>query len=201
METFSLPRSNFTRAALAAFGGVLALTSLADAAQPSRLRQVAARSVRTPDVTAPLATDTVRPAERSFLETALGASRLQARLADLGSSQAANSDVRSHSEQLKSDHRQLLDALTALIQRKSVVVEAPREPTSDVYTRLAEASGANFDREFVRVMAPLHNETISLFEQAAADSKDPDVRDFAAAQLPMLRAHRNRIAELKRTFD
>ena len=77
------------------------------------------------------------------------------------------------------------------------MTEAPAEP----YTQLAARSGAEFDREFVRVLAELHDETITLFEQAAADAKDADVRALAAGQLPMLRAHRGRIVELKKVFD
>lgn len=151
---------------------------------------------------APLATESVRPAEQAFFEKALAASRLQMRFAELGASQATSADVRGHAEQLKSDNRQLVDALTALAQKKGA---APRpatdEATAASYAELATKTGATFDREFVRVMADLHESTIALFEQTAAEAKDTDVRDLAAAQLPMLRAHRNRIVELKRLFD
>ena len=40
-----------------------------------------------------------------------------------------------------------------------------------------------------------------LFEQAAAESRDVDVRDFAAAELPVLRGHRNAAVVLKKVFD
>lgn len=203
METVSFFRSSFRRGGWIPLCAVLSTATLATAATPLRTRQVAAISMLRGHVAEPLAADTVRPAERAFLEKAVEASRLQMRLAELGASQAANSEVRSHAEQLKSDNRQLTDALTSLSQKKAATAPARPavEPASDVYARIAEKSGADFDREFIRVMATLHEDTISLFEQAAADSKDADVRDLAAAQLPMLRAHLNRITELKKTFD
>jgi putative membrane protein len=155
---------------------------------------------------ASLATDALRPAERSFLEKALESGRLQARLAELGASQASSTDIRSHAEQLKSDTRAMNEALTALRQRKAGAPApsaevAATEPEPDPYAELAGRAGAEFDREFVRVMSELHEATIALFEQTASEAKDADVRDLAAAQLPTLRAHRNRIVELKKTFE
>lgn len=201
METFPSSYFFFARATVVALLAAVGVSAVA-ANVPARFRQVAAQSMVRGYVAEPLATtDTVRPGERAFLEKALGAGQLQTRLAELGASQAATTEVRSHAEQLKSDNRQLVDALMAIIQKKGPGTTPTGEARSESYAKLAGKSGADFDREFVLVMAALHTETISLFEQAAAESKDTDVRDLAAAQLPMLRAHLNRITELKKAFD
>lgn len=184
-------------------------SSAALAASSSPFRQATARSMVQGYAADPLAADSARLGEQAFLQKAADTGRLQMRLAELGASQATSAEVRGHAEQLKSDNRQLVDGLTALMRRKGVGEvppgTSPGAPTGraaiDPYSRLAQRGGADFDREFVRVMADLHEETISLFELAAADSKDPDVRALAAAQLPMLRAHRNRITELKKIYD
>lgn len=198
MNFFSfLPPSRFA-VSLATITAGLAIGSELAAA---RVRPVAARSMISGYTIDALATDAARPAERAFLQKAAATSRLQQRLAELGASQATSSEVRSHAEQLKSDNRQLVDALTALIQRKQSATSPAVEPLTEPYAQLAQKSGVDFDREFVRTMARLHEETIAMFEQAASESKDTDVRDLAAAQLPMLRAHLNRITELKKTFD
>lgn len=149
----------------------------------------------------PLATDTVRSDERAFLREAIARSHEQGRLAELGSSNATNSDVRSHAQQLKSDYRQMVDALDALMRRKSAVTRPVPPANSEIYLKLAAQTGADFDHAFVRAMAELHRETITLFEQAAAESKDADVREFAASQLPVLRAHLNGITQLKSAFE
>lgn len=200
MENFSPSKPVFVRIALLALTGGAVFVSSASATQP-RVRQVAALSAVRGYFVEPLANDTVRPAEKAFLEKAHYSARLQARMAELGASQAGSSDVRSHAEQLKSDTRQLVDALTALTQKKGTESGPTGNAASDIYTQLSARTGNEFDREFVRVMAGLHEDTIQLFEQAAAESKDTDVRDLAAAQLPMLRAHLNKIIELKKTFD
>ncbi|MES2695707.1 MAG: DUF4142 domain-containing protein [Verrucomicrobiota bacterium] len=184
--------------------GLLAATAIAEAADTPRYRAVAVRTMMRGYALEPLAAgDTIRPAEHMFLEKAVATGRLQMRLAELGASQASSSDVRTHAEQLKADTRQLVDALTALIQKKNStarqVVESPA--MTEIYTTLSSKSGPDFDVQFVRVMSELHEGTIALFEQAASEMKDADVRDLAGAQLPMLRAHRNRIVELKKIFD
>ena len=201
METFS-PKRFLTRPAalLAVTAAFLSLD--VTAAQRSGFRQVAAQSMLRGHQFEPLAADAMRPAERAFLDKALANARLQNRLAELGASQATSTEVRSHAESLKSDGRQMVESITGLIQKKAAGSPATvAEPASDTYTALAGRASGEFDREFVRVLADLHDATITMFEQAAADLKDADVREMAAAQLPMLRAHRGRILELKKSFD
>lgn len=191
--------------ALSLIAGLLACGVVAEASTYPRVRQAAAaRNLLAGYAIDPVAgVDSLRPAEQLFLERATVASRLQIRLAELGSGQANGTDVRNHAEQVKGDNRQLVDSLSAMLHRKSSsarpVVEAPGY--TEAYALLAAKSGADFDREFIRVMGDLHEATINLFEQAVAETKDADIKELAAAQLPMLRAHKNRIVELKQAYE
>jgi putative membrane protein len=170
-------------------------------ATPPHAPRVVARNLMlgfTPD---PLATDDLRVNEKAFLVKALETTRQQMRLAEVGASQAESSDVRSHALQLVADYRTLSDALDALIRRKGGIAEAPVGGTSEKYDKLMSKSGAEFDREFMRTVADRSYNVMTLFEQAAAESKDTDVRDFAAAELPVLRGHRNAAVDLKRALE
>jgi len=144
--------------------------------------------------------ETLRPADRAFLTKAEENARLQIRLAEVGLGRAGSSEIRSHAQQMVGDYRRLNDALEALVRRKGGIAGAPVGTTSENFQKLAENAGFAFDSEFVRKAAQLGDETLTLFEQAAADAKDPDVRDLAAAQLPILRAHRTTLVELKKTW-
>jgi putative membrane protein len=197
---FPISRKRWLLAGIAVTIG--AGTSALATTTSGRVRHVVARSMIQGYVAQPLASDATRPAERSFLQKAIESGRLQLQLAELGASQATSTEVRSHAEQLKSDNRQLVDAVDAVMQRRGVgSLEPTGRPTEDAYMRLSKRASGEFDREFVRVMAEVHEQTINLFEHAAGEAKDADVRELAAAQLPMLRAHRNRITELKKIFD
>jgi putative membrane protein len=184
-----------------ALATLVAVTQSVDAAAPWRVRQVSARSLASGYAVDPLASESMRPAERSFLSKASETSRQQLRLAEVGVSQAGDAQVRSHAQQLVADYRTLTDGLEALIRRKGGIAGAPVGGTSENPQKLAEKAGSNFDREFVRISGQATDEALSLFEQVVSDSKDADVRDFASAQLPTLRAHRAAINELRKTFE
>jgi putative membrane protein len=147
------------------------------------------------------ATDTLRPNERTFLEKAVESTRQELRLADVGVAHATSSDLRSHALQLAADYRDLRDALDTLISRKGGLAGAPVGGSSETYQKLSARSGEDFDREFVRVATELSDSVMALFEQAANNAKDPDVREFASAQLPLLRSHQNRGVELRKVFE
>jgi putative membrane protein len=169
-----------------------------------RMRQVSARTFVRGYTADALAADAPRPAERAFLEKALELSRQHMHFAELGSSQASGSEVRSYAQQILSDHRALGESLDALIRRKGIALRPSVEENtaiSESYQRLAERAGADFDRQFVRAMSAQQEDLMTLFEQAAADSKDADIRALAAGQLPTLRAQRNAITELKKALD
>lgn len=57
------------------------------------------------------------------------------------------------------------------------------------YRRLAKENGADFDRDFIARMVDDHEKDVKMFEKKASDANDPDVRAFAAKQLPTLRQH------------
>lgn len=150
----------------------------------------------------PLASDALRPVERTFLEKAAASSRQQMRLAKLALSQAVSSDIRTYAQQIASDNRQLNDSVEDLLRKKGI---SPDQIASDVatetYTQLAVSAGSDFDREFLRLAGDMHGNALTLFEEVMADAKDEDVRELVGTYLPVLRNHRNRGTELAKMFD
>lgn len=169
---------------------------------PLRLRRVTAALLGlAAAISTALAAEPLRPPEQAFLTKALENSRQQLRLADVGASQAATSEVRSHALQLAAACRELDASLDALVRRKGGLAGAPVGGTSELYQKLGARSGAEFDREYARLAAELSAGVMALFEQAANNAKDADVREFASAQLPLLRDQRNRSAELRKALE
>jgi len=54
--------------------------------------------------------------------------------------------------------------------------------------RLRQRTGADFDREYMKMMVEDHSKAISMFEKAS-NNKDAEVKDFAAKMLPTLKKH------------
>ena len=200
MNSLSLPLQT-RRPLIIAVAAIMGLAVTAEAAGPSRVRQASARTLMRGFAAEPLASDSLRAAERAFLGKAVEVSRQQMRLAEIGVSQATNSEVRSHAQQLVADYRSLTDSLEALVRRRGGIPGAPVGGTSETYRKLVETTGGNFDREFVRTVAKGTNSMLTLFEQVASDSNDADVRELAAAELPVLRGHRSAVTELEKTIE
>lgn len=195
--------SSWTRrhsaAALVSFAA--AASSLHSAA-PARRAPSAGDSLVSLIMVEPIATDVLRPAERTFLERAAELSRQQTQLARVAVSQAASSDVRTYAQLVASDHRQISDSLDALRRKRGVSGSSGSvDPAPASYPGLADKSGADFDREFVRISAELQNGLLRLFEEVMADAKDPEIREFVGGSLPVLREHQNRATELKKAYD
>lgn len=149
-----------------------------------------------------LATDALRPVERAFLEKAAQLSRQQIQLAQLAVSQATGSDVRTYAQQMAGDHRQIGDSIEALRRKKGTSAGgSPEAVVPESFQQLAQKSGGDFDREFVRLAGDLQATLLTLFEEVMADAKDPEVRELAGAHLPTLRDHQNRATELKKAYD
>jgi putative membrane protein len=199
MKTFFTPRAT-ARALLIGTVGFLGASAASAGTAPLRT-PVAARNMLHGFAAMPLATDALRENEKAFLGRAVETSRQQIRLAEVGASQADSTEVRSHALTLAADYRELTDSLEALIRRKGGVAGAPVGGTSENYQKLVGKAGADFDREFVRIAASLSSDVMTLFEKAAADARDADVREFAAQQLPVLRAHRNAVVDLKKSVN
>lgn len=198
--SFFTPQRATTRAILISAAGLFGASVALGATAQWRTR-ASARSMMNGFAAIPLAADAMRENEKAFLGKAVETSRQQMRLAQVGASQADSTEVRSHALTLAGDYREITESLEALIRRKGGVADAPVGGTSENYQKLSEKAGAEFDREFVRVAAALSNDVMTLFEKAAADSRDADVREFAMAQLSVLRAHRNAIADLKKSLN
>jgi putative membrane protein len=149
-----------------------------------------------------LATDTLRPSERTFLEKAAAFSSEEVQLARLAISQATGSEVKAFAQQLAADHKQISDSIESLRRKKGATFEAAAgEVISEAAQKLGQKTGADFDREFVRVLAGVHADAVMLFEHAMADAKDTDIRDMLGSYLPMLRDHQNKVNELRKALE
>lgn len=63
---------------------------------------------------------------------------------------------------------------------------------------LSQWSGEEFDQRYVRLMVREHQQGVDLFERAARDAEDPQVRSFASQHVPKLREHLQEARNLQR---
>ena len=66
------------------------------------------------------------------------------------------------------------------------------------YRKLAGRTGSEFDQEFIDMVVDHHDDDVRLFQKAAKDAQDSDVRSFASNHLASLQAHLDRANSLMR---
>jgi putative membrane protein len=100
------------------------------------------------------------------------------------------SDILAFGKMMVKDHRQLQDALTSLARKKSITLPtSPDKGAEAAYKKFNNASGADFDIEYCGMMVNGHRKAIGEFENESLQLSDPEIRQYAANALPILRKH------------
>lgn len=145
------------------------------------------------------AADLAAPDAR-FLQAAAGAGMFEVEAAELAAKRAQDAQVRTFAAKMLAQHGAVNKELKALAAAKKVSLPGePGEPDRATLAQLKEVSGAAFDALYIdKAAVDAHATANRLFDTAAKESKDPQVRDFAARTLPMLADHYSMSRALKR---
>jgi putative membrane protein len=129
--------------------------------------------------------------DASFMKQAAqnGAAEIEA--SKLAASKAKSPEVKAFAEQMVADHTKVADELKQLAATKKV--DLPEGPSVKQKAELKLVSSADSDKFDARYSKSFgfkaHEETIKMFEEAAKDAKDADVKAWAAKTLPGLKHH------------
>lgn len=161
-------------------------------AQDARHAEQAARSNATQT-----STKTQHAAEdANFAMTAGSINRGEVKLGKLAQDKGSCDPVKDYGKLLVSDHSLAQDELEQLASQ----VNLPKpdqilQQQQNLYDRLSQLSGDNFDRQFADAMVKAHQDAIQKFEREANHGESHALRTYAKMQLPILRAH-EQIAKL-----
>jgi putative membrane protein len=134
--------------------------------------------------------DDVAGKDARFLRNAAQGGLAETQLGELGKSKATKKSVKDLAAMMVTDHGKANEDLKSLASRKGVELPDDIEPGQKMARgKLEKLSGAEFDKEFVQQLITDHKKAIDLFEGAAKDAKDGDVKSFADSTLPTLRGH------------
>jgi putative membrane protein len=131
-----------------------------------------------------------REKDKKFLDEALQRNKKEILLSELARDKASMSDVKELAMMLIEDHTKAVNELNGLASRESIMLETEQsEKAMDTHQKLSTKSGDDFDKYYIDLMVKSHEESVALFEDAANNCSDPDVREWADATLPTLRKH------------
>jgi len=108
----------------------------------------------------------------------------------LAQTRGTTTRVKELGKMMETDHTRASTDLQALAAKKQVTL--PTTLTDDGISankKLMDTESADFDKEYVDMMISGHKDAISKFEKASTDADDPEIRNWAASMLPVLRQH------------
>jgi putative membrane protein len=138
-------------------------------------------------------------ADAAFLKQAAENGNTEVEGSKLALTKATHEKVKAFAQQMIDDHTKASQELTALAGAKGVDVSTePSVMQKGKLKLLSSADGARFDEKYADELGvKAHEDTVKLFEKAAAGAKDPDIKAWATKTLPTLKQHLTHARTLK----
>ena len=129
-------------------------------------------------------------ADHKFVMFAAMGGMAEVEMGRLAAQKGASEDVRQFGQRMVDDHTKANEELMRVVSSKGMTPP----PTLDAkhqsaMRKMSSLSGEKFDREYARMMVADHKKTVGEFQKEAGRGADPDLKAFAAAQLPALQEH------------
>lgn len=127
----------------------------------------------------------------SFIKHTAMSGQLEIQAGQLAQQKAQNQQVKQLGQTLVQDHQQANQKLRQIAQQKNVQLSQQMDQKQQAkLQKLQKASGAEFDKEFVKHTIQHHKKDIQQFEQATRQfSNEPELKSFAEQTLPQLKQH------------
>jgi len=141
-----------------------------------------------------------------FISEAIQGGMAEVELGKLATSKAGAADVKKFAQTMVDDHTAANKKLTDLAAKYKVEQDGTYgtpplklpEKAQAVHDRLAQLSGKEFDRAYMKQMVEDHQTTVALFKTEAKDGKNAEVKSLAEATLPTLEHHLSMARDLSK---
>lgn len=136
--------------------------------------------------------------DREFMTEAAAGGMAEVELGRLAAQKGQSADVKKFGQKMADDHSKANDELKQLAARKGVTLPAGMtDEQKEEKDKLSKLSGAEFDKEYMKLMVDDHDKDVSAFQDEAEDGDDADVKSFASKTLPTLQEHQRMAKEIK----
>jgi putative membrane protein len=128
--------------------------------------------------------------DRNFVMDAAMGGMMEVELGRVAAQQGMSDAVKQFGQRMVDDHSQANTELMSLASSKGITLPAQLdEKHREHVTKLSAMSGADFDREYGKMMLSDHRKDVSEFEKQSTRGTDADLKAFASKTLPTLQEH------------
>jgi len=128
--------------------------------------------------------------DRNFLMDAAMGGLMEVELGRLAAQQGTSDAVKQFGQRMVDDHSKANQELMSVASSKGITLPTEiDEKHRKEMTKLSGLSGAEFDREYGKMMLSDHRKDVSEFEKQSTRGTDADLKAFASKTLPTLQEH------------
>ncbi|MDB5853613.1 MAG: putative lipoprotein [Herminiimonas sp.] len=130
------------------------------------------------------------PSPKKFLSTAMQDGLAEVKVCKLALEKSSNPAVKEFAQKMIAGHSAANEKIAALGKAKKIdLPDSPPVKDTAAYGMLKAASGATFDKAFMKHNVADHEKDVKDFTKEAGGATDPDVKAFASETLPTLQQH------------
>ncbi|PWG82038.1 DUF4142 domain-containing protein [Pararcticibacter amylolyticus] len=134
--------------------------------------------------------DSVDNGVSDFMVKAAAGGMAEVELGKLAQENGVSQRVKDYGAMMVKDHTKANDELKALASAKNITLPATLDDQHQKhFEEMKKMKGADFDKHYMDMMVNDHVETINLFDDAAKNETDAEIKAFAAKTAPVLKIH------------
>jgi putative membrane protein len=156
------------------------------------LRVIAATSfsVVPASLTFGIPTEPISEIGQSFLQKAAESQQAEVALGQLAVQKASNVQVKHYGAHMIQDHQKASDEVGQLLTKEGTPLPSQLSMEhQQVHQNLSQLTGKDFDKAYISFMVRDHMKDLGQLEQGAQTLTDPQVKQWTAATLPILKDH------------
>jgi putative membrane protein len=132
--------------------------------------------------------------DATFAKKAAAGGLTEVELGKLAQQNGDSQDVKDFGAKMVTDHSKINDDLKAIAAKDNLTIpEKPNAEQRDTIDTLGKKTGKAFDDAYIRGMVRAHVHDKELFTEEAANTKNPDLKQFANDSLGVITEHLNMI--------
>jgi len=135
--------------------------------------------------------------QSEFMTKAASGGMMEVQLGQLAQQNGMSQDVKDFGKMMVDDHTKANEELKALAAQKNITLpDSMAQEQMDHVEELRGKANADFDQAYMSLMVDDHQEDVDLFQEAAQNLQDPDVKAFASKTVPILQQHLDRAKQV-----
>ncbi|MDX5436751.1 MAG: DUF4142 domain-containing protein [Pontibacter sp.] len=135
--------------------------------------------------------------QSEFLTKAASGGMMEVELGKLAQQKGQMKEVKDFGTMMVNDHQKVNQELKAHAARLNIMLpDSMGEKHMEHVKELRKKTGAEFDKAYMDLMVSDHKEDVEMFENAAKDLEDPQLKTFVSNTVTTLRQHHDRAKQV-----